>query len=70
MTACMQAGVFVLLDLRPWLAGDTTTYEDEHRLWEHILNTADVNLTPGALSIRGLIAFLPLFSLSDSPESA
>jgi aspartate/methionine/tyrosine aminotransferase len=41
-----DAGVFVLLDLRPHLA--QPTWEAERRLWLEILERARVNLTPGA----------------------
>ncbi len=41
-----EAGFFVLLDLRPYLA--QPTWEAERRLWLEILERARVNLTPGA----------------------
>jgi len=41
-----EAAFFLLCDLRTHL--DAPTFEAEHRLWRRLLETANVNLTPGA----------------------
>ncbi len=53
-----EAGVFVLLDLRPHLAAPT--WEAEHALWLTILEQARVNLTPGAACHVGEPGFFRL----------
>ena len=53
-----EAGVFVLLDLRPHLAAPT--WEAEHTLWLQILEQAGVNLTPGAACHVGEPGFFRL----------
>ena len=53
-----EAGVFVLLDLRPYLS--TPTWEAEHALWIQILEQARVNLTPGAACHVGEPGFFRL----------
>jgi aspartate/methionine/tyrosine aminotransferase len=53
-----EAGVFVLLDLRPHLAAPT--WEAEHALWLRILERARVNLTPGAACRVGEPGFFRL----------
>lgn len=40
------AGIFVLCDMRAFLAENT--WEAEHALWRRILDEANVNITPGA----------------------
>ncbi len=52
------AGFFVLLDLRRFLA--EPTWEAEHALWLRILDTAKVNLTPGAACHVGEPGFFRL----------
>ncbi|MEX1364926.1 MAG: aminotransferase class I/II-fold pyridoxal phosphate-dependent enzyme [Nannocystaceae bacterium] len=39
------AAFFLVCDLRPWL--ETPTFEAERRLWQRLLDEANVNLTPG-----------------------
>jgi aspartate/methionine/tyrosine aminotransferase len=53
-----EAGVFVLLDLRSYLA--SPTWEAEHALWLRILEHARVNLTPGAACRVGQPGFFRL----------
>jgi len=53
-----EAGVFVLLDLRPQLAAQT--WEAEHALWLEILERAKVSLTPGAACHVGEPGFFRL----------
>lgn len=53
-----EAGVFVLLDLRTYLAAPT--WEAEHALWLEILEQARVNLTPGAACHVGEPGFFRL----------
>ncbi len=53
-----EAGVFVLLDLRSFLA--EPTWEAEHTLWLRILEQARVNLTPGAACHIGEPGFFRL----------
>jgi aspartate/methionine/tyrosine aminotransferase len=52
------AGVFVLLDLRPFLA--EASWEAEDALWRLILDRAEVNLTPGAACHVGEPGFFRL----------
>ena len=52
------AGVFTLLDLRPYLAAPT--WEAEHELWSQIADEARVNLTPGAACHVGEPGFMRL----------
>ena len=53
-----EAGVFALLDLRPYLS--EPTWEAEHALWLRILDEAGVNLTPGAACHVGEPGFMRL----------
>jgi aspartate/methionine/tyrosine aminotransferase len=53
-----EAGVFVLLDLRPFLTAPT--WEAEHDLWLAMLEQARVNLTPGAACRVGEPGFFRL----------
>jgi len=46
-----EAGFFLLVDLRAWLA--PPTWEAEEVLWRHLLDEANLNLTPGA-AMRGV----------------
>jgi len=62
-----EAGVFVLLDLRPHLAAPT--WEAEHALWIRILEQARVNLTPGAACHVGEPGFFRL-CYAGSPTEA
>jgi aspartate/methionine/tyrosine aminotransferase len=41
-----EAGIFLLCDLRRWLAEQT--WEAEHQLWRRMLDEANINLTPGS----------------------
>ena len=52
------AGVFVLLDLRPFMT--EPTWEGERALWFEILDNAKVNLTPGAACHIGEPGFFRL----------
>ncbi len=54
----VEAGVFVLLDLRSFLT--ESTWEAEHGLWHRILDVANVNLTPGAACHVGEPGFFRL----------
>ena len=62
-----EAGVFVLLDLRPHLA--EPTWEAEHALWVRILEQARVNLTPGAACRIGEPGFFRLCYAGLPPET-
>jgi aspartate/methionine/tyrosine aminotransferase len=62
-----EAGVFVLLDLRPHLAAPT--WEAEHALWLRILRRARVNLTPGASCRVGEPGFFRLCYASQPIEN-
>jgi len=62
-----EAGVFVLLDLRQYLA--EPTWEAEHALWISILEQARVNLTPGAACRVGEPGFFRLCYAAQSPET-
>jgi len=62
-----EAGVFVLLDLRPHLAA--LTWEAEHALWVRILEQARVNLTPGAACHVGEPGFFRLCYAGSPPET-
>jgi aspartate/methionine/tyrosine aminotransferase len=62
-----EAGVFVLLDLRPHLAAPT--WEAEHALWVRILEQARVNLTPGAACHVGEPGFFRLCYAGLPPET-
>jgi aspartate/methionine/tyrosine aminotransferase len=53
-----EAGFFVLCDMRPFLTA--VTWEEEDRLWRHILEEANVNLTPGAACRVGEPGFMRL----------
>ena len=53
-----EAGVFVLLDLRPFLA--EPTWEAERVLWKKLVEEAGVNLTPGAACHVGEPGFFRL----------
>ncbi len=53
-----EAGVFALLDLRPYLA--EPTWAAEHALWLRILDEAKINLTPGAACHIGEPGFMRL----------
>lgn len=53
-----EAGVFTVLDLRSYLAGQT--WEAERALWLRILDEAGVNLTPGAACHNGEPGFMRL----------
>jgi aspartate/methionine/tyrosine aminotransferase len=53
-----EAGVFALLDLRPYL--NEPTWEAERALWLRILDEAGVNLTPGAACHVGEPGFMRL----------
>ncbi len=53
-----EAGVFVLLDLRPFMT--EPTWEAERALWLRILDEARVNLTPGAACHIGEPGFFRL----------
>jgi aspartate/methionine/tyrosine aminotransferase len=62
-----EAGVFVLLDLRPHL--EAPTWEAEHALWVRILEQARVNLTPGAACRVGEPGFFRLCYAGLPPET-
>jgi DNA-binding transcriptional MocR family regulator len=62
-----EAGVFVLLDLRPYL--EEPTWEAEHALWISILEQARVNLTPGAACRVGEPGFFRLCYAAQPPET-
>jgi aspartate/methionine/tyrosine aminotransferase len=63
-----EAGVFVLLDLRPFLA--QPTWEAERRLWLEILERARVNLTPGAACRAAEPGFFRLCFAGSPAETA
>ena len=42
----VPAGIFVLCDMRGFL--DEPTWEAENALWRHVLERANVNVTPGS----------------------
>ena len=62
-----EAGVFVLLDLRPHL--EAPTWEAEHALWVRILEQTRVNLTPGAACHVGEPGFFRLCYAGSPPET-
>jgi aspartate/methionine/tyrosine aminotransferase len=53
-----EAGFFVLIDLRRFL--DAPTFEAEDRLWQRMVETANVNLTPGSACRIGEPGFFRL----------
>ncbi len=53
-----EAGFFLLVDLRRFMAGPT--WEEERVLWRRLLDEANVNLTPGAACRIGEPGFMRL----------
>ena len=62
-----QAGLFLLADLRRFLAAPT--WEGEHALWRRILDEANVNLTPGSACRIAEPGFMRL-CFAGGPEDA
>ncbi len=63
-----DAGFFVLCDLRRYL--EAPSWEAEHALWRRILDTANVNLTPGRACHNAEPGFLRLCFAGAAPETA
>ena len=61
-----QAGMFVLVDLRPFM--DELTWEAEDRLWRRILEEAGVNLTPGSACHIGEPGFMRICFATEPPQ--
>jgi aspartate/methionine/tyrosine aminotransferase len=62
-----EAGFFFLCDLRPFM--EEVTWEAEAELWDWLLNTANVNLTPGADCHIGEPGFMRLVFASERTEA-
>jgi len=62
-----EAGFFLLCDLRPFM--EEITWEAEAELWEWLLNSANVNLTPGADCHIGEPGFMRLVFASERTEA-
>ena len=61
------AAFFVLVDLRAWLSAPTVEAEDV--LWRHLLNEANLNLTPGVALRSDQPGWFRLCFASVSPEA-
>lgn len=62
-----EGGHFLLCDLRQWLA--TPTWEAEDALWGHLLERANVNLTPGSACRNGEPGFMRLCFATEPKEA-
>jgi len=62
-----EAGFFLLVDLRRFLAAPT--FEAEHALWRRLLDQANVNLTPGAACRIAEPGFMRLCFAAAPPEA-
>ncbi len=62
-----EAGLFFLCDLRPFM--DTVTWDDEAELWRWLLETVNVNLTPGADCHIGEPGFMRLVFASEPTDA-
>lgn len=62
-----KAGFFFLCDLRPFM--DEVTWKAEAELWEWLLTSANVNLTPGADCHIGEPGFVRLVFTSERTEA-
>ncbi|MCP4896102.1 MAG: aminotransferase class I/II-fold pyridoxal phosphate-dependent enzyme [bacterium] len=63
-----EAGFFLVLDLRTYLAEQT--WDAEYRLWRRLLEEVNVNLTPGSACHCGEPGFFRLCFASVDPERA
>ncbi len=62
-----SAGFFVLCDVRPFMRD--VTWESEDHLWRALLNSANVNLTPGSACRIGEPGFMRLCFTSEPTEA-
>lgn len=62
-----QGGFFLVCDLRPFM--ETVTWDAEHELWRWLLDTVNVNLTPGADCHIGEPGFMRLVFASERTEA-
>ena len=53
-----EAGFFFLIDVRPLM--DELTWDAEERLWRHLLDELNINLTPGSACHNGEPGFMRL----------
>lgn len=58
-----QAGLFFLCDMRPFMS--EISWEAEEALWRRLLDTANVNLTPGSACRIGEPGFMRLVFASE-----
>lgn len=63
-----DAGFFFLVDVRPLM--DEITWEAEDRLWRHLLDELNINLTPGDACHNGEPGFMRLVFTSVPTEAA
>lgn len=61
-----DAGLFLLADFRPFL--DEVSWEAEERLWHHILDKANVNVTPGSACHVGEPGFMRICFATEPPD--
>ncbi len=63
-----DSGFFFLVDVRPLM--DEISWEGEYRLWRHLLDELNVNLTPGAACHNGEPGFMRLVFTSVPTDTA
>ena len=63
-----EAGFFFLVDVRPLM--DEVTWEAEERLWRHLLDELNINLTPGDACHNGEPGFMRLVFTSVPTDAA
>jgi aspartate/methionine/tyrosine aminotransferase len=61
-----QAGLFLLADFRRFM--DQPTWTGEDKLWSHILDTTNVNMTPGSACHIGEPGFMRICFATEPPE--
>lgn len=61
-----DAGLFLLADFRPFM--DEVSWEEEGRLWNRILDEANVNVTPGSACHVGEPGFMRICFATEPPD--
>jgi aspartate/methionine/tyrosine aminotransferase len=61
-----DAGLFLLADFRPFM--DKVSWEEEGRLWNRILDEANVNVTPGSACHVGEPGFMRICFATEPPD--